>query len=86
MLLIPAWVFAPGTHCSLPAISHAIHGARRMGSGAGAFKTNFHRVSFREHSPELAYQLGNFRGCYAAQQQAWLADHCSRRDGNPNYA
>lgn len=36
--------------------------------------------------PGLAYQLGNFAAAYAAQQQAWLAEHFRDAKGNPNYA
>jgi SHS family lactate transporter-like MFS transporter len=36
--------------------------------------------------PGLAYQLGNFAAAYAAQQQAWLAEHFHDANGNPNYA
>ena len=41
---------------------------------------------FRGTFPGLAYQLGNFAAAYAAQQQAWLADHFRDANGNPNYA
>jgi SHS family lactate transporter-like MFS transporter len=36
--------------------------------------------------PGLAYQLGNFAAAWAAQQQAWLADHFRTASGGPNYA
>ena len=36
--------------------------------------------------PGLAYQLGNFAAAYAAQQQAWLAEHFRSATGQPNYA
>ena len=42
--------------------------------------------NFRGTFPGLAYQLGNFAAAYAAQQQAWLADHFRSPTGQPNYA
>src|SRR5436190_1069754 len=41
---------------------------------------------FRGTFPGLAYQLGNFAAAYAAQQQAWLAEHFRLANGEPNYA
>jgi SHS family lactate transporter-like MFS transporter len=41
---------------------------------------------FRGTFPGLAYQLGNCAAAFAAQQQAWLAEHFRRADGTPNYA
>jgi SHS family lactate transporter-like MFS transporter len=41
---------------------------------------------FRGTFPGLAYQLGNFAAAYAAQQQAWLAEHFRGANGQPNYA
>jgi len=41
---------------------------------------------FRGTFPGLAYRLGNFAAAYAAQQQAWLAEHFRRPNGEPNYA
>jgi SHS family lactate transporter-like MFS transporter len=40
---------------------------------------------FRGTFPGLAYQLGNFAAAYAAQQQAWLAEHFRIANGEPNY-
>ena len=42
MLLIPLWIFAPGTACWLSGgILDSIHGARRLGGGAGTLKRTF---------------------------------------------
>jgi len=86
MLLIPAWIFAPGT-------ARLIAGGflmQFMVQGAwGVVPVHLNEVSpgdFRGTFPGLAYQLGNFAAAYAAQQQAWLAERFRTAEGTPNYA
>jgi SHS family lactate transporter-like MFS transporter len=85
-LLIPAWIFAPGT--TLLIVGGFL--MQFMVQGAwGVVPVHLNELSpgeFRGTFPGLAYQLGNFAAAYAAQQQAWLADHFRDVNGNPNYA
>jgi MFS transporter, SHS family, lactate transporter len=85
-LLIPAWIFAPGT--TLLIVGGFL--MQFMVQGAwGVVPVHLNELSpgeFRGTFPGLAYQLGNFAAAYAAQQQAWLADHFRDANGNPNYA
>jgi len=86
MLLIPAWVFSPGTSLLIAGgffMQFMVQGAW------GVVPVHLNELSpgeFRGTFPGLAYQLGNFAAAYAAQQQAWLADHFRDANGNPNYA
>ena len=48
--------------------------------------TELSPARFRGTFPGLAYQLGNCAAAYAAQQQAWLAEHFPSANGQPNYA
>ena len=86
MLLIPAWVFAPGT--ALLIVGGFL--MQFMVQGAwGVVPVHLNEVSpvdLRGTFPGLAYQLGNFAAAYAAQQQAWLAERFRTPSGNPNYA
>jgi SHS family lactate transporter-like MFS transporter len=86
MLLIPAWIFSPGT----PLLIAGGFLMQFMVQGAwGVVPVHLNELSpaeFRGTFPGLAYQLGNFAAAYAAQQQAWLADHFRDANGNPNYA
>src|SRR4026207_2323070 len=86
MLLIPAWVFSPGTPLLIAGgflIQFMVQGAW------GVVPVHLNELSpgeFRGTFPGLAYQLGNFAAAYAAQQQASLAYHFEDANGNPNYA
>ena len=86
MLLIPAWVFSPGTSLLIAGgffIQFMVQGAW------GVVPVHLNELSpaeFRGTFPGLAYQLGNFAAAYAAQQQASLAYHFRDANGNPNYA
>jgi SHS family lactate transporter-like MFS transporter len=86
MLLIPAWVFAPGTALLIAGgflMQFVVQGAW------GVVPVHLNEVSpadFRGTFPGLAYQLGNFAAAYAAQQQAWLAEKFRTASGTPNYA
>jgi len=86
MLLIPVWVFAPGT--ALIIVGGFL--MQFMVQGAwGVVPVHLNEVSpadFRGTFPGLAYQLGNFAAAYAAQQQAWLAERFRTASGTPNYA
>ena len=86
MLLIPVWVFAPGT--ALLIVGGFL--MQFMVQGAwGVVPVHLNEVSpadFRGTFPGLAYQLGNFAAAYAAQQQAWLAEKFRTASGTPNYA
>jgi SHS family lactate transporter-like MFS transporter len=86
MLLIPAWIFTPGT--ALLIVGGFL--MQFMVQGAwGVVPVHLNEVSpadFRGTFPGLAYQLGNFAAAYAAQQQAWLAEKFRTADGSPNYA
>ena len=86
MLLIPAWVFAPGT--ALLIVGGFL--MQFMVQGAwGVVPVHLNELSpadFRGTFPGLAYQLGNFLAAYAAQQQAWLAERFRTPAGTPNYA
>jgi MFS transporter, SHS family, lactate transporter len=86
MLLIPAWIFAPGTALLIAGgflMQFMVQGAW------GVVPVHLNEVSpgdFRGTFPGLAYQLGNFAAAYAAQQQAWLAERFRTAEGTPNYA
>ena len=86
MLLIPLWIFAPNTALLIVGgflIQFMVQGAW------GVVPVHLNELSppaFRGTFPGLAYQLGNFAAAYAAQQQAWLADHFRLANGEPNYA
>jgi len=86
MLLIPLWIFAPTTALLIMGgflIQFMVQGAW------GVVPVHLNELSppeFRGTFPGLAYQLGNFAAAYAAQQQAWLAEHCRLANGEPNYA
>ena len=86
MLLIPAWVFAPGTALLIAGgflMQFMVQGAW------GVVPVHLNEVSpvdLRGTFPGLAYQLGNFAAAYAAQQQAWLAERFRTSSGTPNYA
>ena len=86
MLLIPLWIFAPTTALLIMggfSIQFMVQGAW------GVVPVHLNELSppeFRGTFPGLAYQLGNFAAAYAAQQQAWLAEHFPSANGEPNYA
>jgi len=86
MLLIPLWIFAPSTALLIIGgflIQFMVQGAW------GVVPVHLNELSppqFRGTFPGLAYQLGNFAAAYAAQQQAWLAEHFRSGTGEPNYA
>jgi len=86
MLLIPLWIFAPSTALLIVGgflIQFMVQGAW------GVVPVHLNELSppeFRGTFPGLAYQLGNFAAAYAAQQQAWLAEHFRLANGEPNYA
>jgi MFS transporter, SHS family, lactate transporter len=86
MLLIPIWIFAPAT--GLLVLGGFL--MQFMVQGAwGVVPVHLNELSppdFRGTFPGLAYQLGNCAAAFAAQQQAWLAEHFRTADGNPNYA
>lgn len=86
LLLIPLWIFAPST--ALLILGGFL--MQFMVQGAwGVVPVHLNELSpadFRGTFPGLAYQLGNFAAAYAAQQQAWLAEHFRRANGEPNYA
>ncbi len=84
-LLIPTWVFVPAT----PVLVLGGFLMQFMVQGAwGVIPVHLNELSpsiLRGTFPGLAYQLGNMAAAYAAQQQAWLAEHFFRRNGSPNY-
>ena len=86
MVLIPAWIFAPGTALLIAGgflMQFMVQGAW------GVVPVHLNEISptdFRGTFPGLAYQLGNFAAAYAAQQQAWLAERFRTAEGTPNYA
>ena len=86
MLLIPAWIFAPGTALLITGgflMQFMVQGAW------GVVPVHLNEISpadVRGTFPGLAYQLGNFAAAYAAQQQAWLAERFRTAAGTPNYA
>jgi SHS family lactate transporter-like MFS transporter len=86
ILLIPAWIFAPWTALLIAGgflMQFMVQGAW------GVVPVHLNELSppeWRGTFPGLAYQLGNFAAAYAAQQQAWLAEHFRDAKGNPNYA
>jgi SHS family lactate transporter-like MFS transporter len=85
ILLIPAWVFAPGTALLIAGgflMQFMVQGAW------GVVPVHLSELSpplLRGTFPGLAYQLGNCAAAYAAQQQAWLAEHFRTASGGPNY-
>jgi SHS family lactate transporter-like MFS transporter len=86
VLLIPAWIFAPGTTLLIAGgflMQFMVQGAWGV---VPVHLTELSPGKFRGTFPGLAYQLGNFAAAYAAQQQAWLADRFRDANGNPNYA
>jgi SHS family lactate transporter-like MFS transporter len=86
MVLIPLWIFAPTT--ALLVVGGFL--MQFMVQGAwGVVPVHLNELSpdeFRGTFPGLAYQLGNFAAAWAAQQQAWLAEHFRLPNGEPNYA
>jgi MFS transporter, SHS family, lactate transporter len=86
MILIPLWIFAPTT--ALLILGGFL--MQFMVQGAwGVVPVHLNELSpagFRGTFPGLAYQLGNFAAAYAAQQQAYLAEHFRMANGEPNYA
>ena len=86
MLLIPVWIFAPGTALLIVGgffMQFMVQGAW------GVVPVHLNELSppeFRGTFPGLAYQFGNCAAAYAAQQQAWLAERFRSADGSPNYA
>src|SRR2546421_351049 len=86
MILIPLWIFSPTTALLIVggfSIQFMVQGAW------GVVPVHLNELSppqFRGIFPGLAYQLGNFAAAYAAQQQAWLAEHFRLSNGEPNYA
>ena len=86
IVLIPLWIFAPTT--ALLIIGGFL--MQFMVQGAwGVVPVHLNELSppeYRGTFPGLAYQLGNFAAAYAAQQQAWLAQHFHDANGHANYA
>lgn len=86
MLLIPIWIFAPGAGLLIVGgflMQFMVQGAW------GVVPVHLNELSpaeFRGTFPGLAYQLGNCAAAFAAQQQAWLAEHFRTANGSPNYA
>jgi SHS family lactate transporter-like MFS transporter len=86
MLLIPIWIFAPATGLLIVGgflMQFMVQGAW------GVVPVHLNELSpaeFRGTFPGLAYQLGNCAAAFAAQQQAWLAEHFRTANGSPNYA
>jgi SHS family lactate transporter-like MFS transporter len=86
MLLIPIWILVPNTALLIMGgflMQFMVQGAW------GVVPVHLNELSpaeFRGTFPGLAYQLGNFAAAYAAQQQAWLAEHFRMANGEPNYA
>ena len=86
MLLIPVWVLAPGTALLIAGgffMQFMVQGAW------GVVPVHLNELSpteFRGTFPGLAYQVGNCAAAFAAQQQAWLAEHFPTASGQPNYA
>jgi len=86
MPLIPIWIFAPATGLLILGgflMQFMVQGAW------GVVPVHLNELSppdFRGTFPGLAYQLGNCAAAFAAQQQAWLAEHFRSANGSPNYA
>jgi MFS transporter, SHS family, lactate transporter len=86
MFLIPIWIFAPATGLLILGgflMQFMVQGAW------GVVPVHLNELSppeFRGTFPGLAYQLGNCAAAFAAQQQAWLAEHFRTTSGGPNYA
>ncbi len=84
-LLIPLWVFVPNTAVLVLGgflMQFMVQGAW------GVVPVHLNELSpsaLRGTFPGLAYQLGNMAAAFAAQQQAWLAEHFFSRNGSPNY-
>jgi MFS transporter, SHS family, lactate transporter len=86
MLLIPLWIFAPTTALLIVGgflIQFMVQG---MWGVVPVHLNELSPPASRGTFPGLAYQLGNFAAAYAAQQQAWLAEHFRSGNGQPNYA
>jgi SHS family lactate transporter-like MFS transporter len=86
MVLIPLWIFAPTTALLIAGgflIQFMVQGAWGV---VPVHLTELSPPDFRGTFPGLAYQTGNFAAAYAAQQQAWLAEHFRLPNGQPNYA
>src|SRR6267154_3118352 len=86
MLLIPAWIFSPGT----PLLIAGGFLMQFMVQGAwGVVPVHLNELSpaeFRGTFPGLAYQLGNFFSATAVPLQARLADHFRGASAQPDYA
>jgi len=86
ILLIPPWIFSPSTWMLIGGgflMQFMVQGAW------GIIPVHLNELSpsdFRGTFPGLAYQVGNLAAAYAAQQQAWLAEHFPTASGTPNYA
>ena len=86
ILLIPPWIFSPSTWLLIGGgflMQFMVQGAW------GVVPAHLNELSpseFRGTFPGLAYQVGNLAAAYAAQQQAWLAEHFPTANGTPNYA
>ncbi|MFN2540716.1 MAG: MFS transporter [Chthoniobacterales bacterium] len=86
LILIPLWIFSPTTALLITGgflIQFMVQGAW------GVVPVHLNELSppeFRGTFPGLAYQTGNFAAAYAAQQQAWLAEHFRLPNGQPDYA
>jgi SHS family lactate transporter-like MFS transporter len=86
MLLIPLWIFAPTTALLIVGgflIQFMVQG---MWGVVPVHLNELSPPASRGTFPGLAYQLGNCAAAYAAQQQAWLAEHFRSGNGQPNYA
>ena len=86
MLLIPVWVFAPGT--ALLIIGGFL--MQFMVQGAwGIVPVHLNELSpgaLRGTFPGVAYQLGNLFAANTAVIEARLADHFRDASGHPDYA
>ena len=81
ILLIPTWVFVPGTVILIAGgflMQFMVQGAWGV---IPVHLTELSPAALRGTFPGLAYQLGNFAAAYAAQQQAWLAEHFRTASG-----
>ena len=86
IVLIPTWVLVPGTALLIVGgflMQFVVQGAWGV---VPVHLNELSPASLRGTFPGLAYQLGNFAAAYAAQQQAWLAEHFRLTNGEPNYA
>ncbi len=86
MLLIPVWMYAPFT--ALLVLGGFL--MQFMVQGAwGIIPVHLNELSppgIRGTFPGLVYQLGNCLAAFAAQQQAYLAQHFRTVEGKANYA